>query len=159
MDCFRSKADRGRNVCRSVDAIRTRCLWHNDVWRPELGLVGYVRRFVLQHLIDQHHHNGEEEKATEQSSPEIRLPVWNVLAACDDSWHCPEHEEQRRDRLDERQPPLNLLTFGIARRVWTYIRPGNPTSSHWVVMVQLRGGRRCYHLSLIHISEPTRRPP
>ena len=65
MDCFRLEADRRRNICKAVDAIRTRCLWHNDVWRPDLGLVGYVRRLVLQHLVEQHQHYWEEEEAKE----------------------------------------------------------------------------------------------
>src|ERR1019366_3403539 len=142
---FRLEADERRNSCRCVNAVRTRWLWHNDVWRPDLGLVGDRRMLVLQHLIDQHHDYRKEEKAKQQSSPKIRLPVWNALAAGDDPWHSPEHEEQCWDRLNEWYPPRNVRVFGFAHWVWTYIGSGNPTSSHWVAMVQLRGGRSEEH--------------
>jgi hypothetical protein len=57
---IRLEADGGRNICGGVDAIRTRSLRDGDVRRPDLGLIGYGFRFVLQHLIDQNQHDWEE---------------------------------------------------------------------------------------------------
>src|ERR1017187_7619645 len=54
------EADRRRNICDGVNAIRARGLWDGDVRRPDLGLIGYGHRFVLQHLVGQNQHSWEE---------------------------------------------------------------------------------------------------